>query len=147
MKQTMNKTQREYMEAKARVAALVDRQKQMERAYIATHGIVNPDGSTPERIYCIEDDDVFERANEESDAEIVACGLEAERSAASAALRAAEDGLIGFGLSLVPAGVRATLEKKAKESHAVRLKLIELAFRLDVSTVPKQASGRRTDHD
>lgn len=140
MKQTMNKAQRDYLEAKTRLEAVEERQKRMERAYIAAHGIANPDGCTPERIYCIDDEEAFEKANEEFSAEVAACGLEAENNTARAALKAAEDGLIEYGLSLVPVNVRGTLEQGMKERSAVRQQLIDLALRLDPSTVPSQKS-------
>ena len=137
MKRTSNKVQREYMAAKALVKTLEDQQEQMERAYITAHGITNPDGSTPERIFCIEDEAAFDKANEEQAAEMAACGLEAKYNAAMAALKTAEDRMIEYGLSLAPAGIRSTLEKGAKNSPATRQKLIDLVFRLDVSTVPR----------
>lgn len=62
---------------------------------------------------------------------------EADRNAADAALKAAEDRMIGYGLSLAPAGIRATLAKGAKVNCATRQKLIDLVLRLDVSTVPR----------
>jgi len=125
------------MAAKALVKTLEEREKEMEQAYISAHGITNPDGTTPARIYCIMDEAVFDKANEESAAEITACGLEAEYNAAQDALKAAEDRMIEYGLSLAPAGIRATLEKGAKDSYTTRQKLIDLVFRLDVSTVPR----------
>ena len=140
MKRTVNKAQRDYLEAKTRLEALEERQKRMERAYIAAHGIANPDGCTPERIYCIDDEEAFEKANEEFSAQVAACGLEAENNTARAALKAAGDGLIEYGLSLVPVGVRGTLEQGMKERSAVRQQLIDLALRLDPSTVPSQKS-------
>ncbi len=136
MKRTTNKIQREYMVAKALVETLEERKKEMEREYISAHGITNPDGTTPARIYCIMDEAVFDKANEESAAEMAACGLEAEYNAAQDALKAAEDRMIEYGISLAPAGIRATLEKGAKDNYTTRQKLIDLVFRLDVSTVP-----------
>ena len=137
MKQATNKVQREYMAAKALVQTLEEREAQIEQAYIAAHGIVNPDGTTPERIYCIMDDAIFDKANEETAAEIAACGLEAEHNAANAALKSAEDRLIEYGLSISPAGIRSTLAKGAKDNYTIRKNLIDLVLRLDVSTVPR----------
>lgn len=137
MKRTTNKVQREYMAAKALVQTLEDREREIERAYISAHSITNPDGSTPERIYCIMDDAVFDKANEETSAEIAACGLEVEHNAAKAALEAAEDRMIEYGLSIAPAGIRSTLAKGAKSNYTTRQKLIDLVFRLDVSTAPR----------
>lgn len=137
MKLTTNKIQREYMAAKALVETLEDREKEIEQAYISAHSITNPDGSTPERIYCILDESVFDKATEETAAEIAACGLEVEHNAARAALKAAEDRMIEYGLSIAPAGIRSILAKGAKSNYTTRQKLIDLVFRLDVSTVPR----------
>lgn len=83
----------------------------------------------------IEDDAAFEKANAECAALIASAGLEEELNAARAALKAAEDRLIAYGLSLAPAGVRATLEKAVRNNAATRAKVLDLTFRLDVSTV------------
>lgn len=133
-----NKIQREYITAKALVEMLEQQMEQMERAYISAHGIVNPDGTTPKLIYCITDDSAFDKANEEFSAQVAACGLEAEYNTAQDALRAAEDRLIRYGLSIAPAGVLATLEKGVKANCTIRQKLIDLVLRLDVSTVPQR---------
>ena len=135
MKKTTNNFQRAYMIAKAHVQEVESRQKEIEKKYIAEHGIVNPDGSVPELIYCMEDDAAFEKANEECSALIVAAGLEDELNAARDALKSAEDQLIVYGLSIAPAGVRSTLEKGVKENFTIRQKVLDLVFKLDVSTV------------
>ena len=111
------------------------RQEAIEKKFIADNGIVNPDGSVPEFLYCMEDDAAFEKANAECAALIASAGLEEELNAARAALKAAEDRLIAYGLSLAPAGVRATLEDAVQRNAATRAKVLDLAFRLDVSTV------------
>ena len=85
-------------------------------------------------------EEAFEKANEEFSAQVAACGLGAGNNTARAALKAAEDGLIEYGLSLVPVNVRGTLEQGMKERSAVRQQLIDLALRLDPSTVPSQKS-------
>ena len=76
-------------------------------------------------------DDVvaFEKANAEC------AGLDEELNAARAALKAAEDRLIAYSLSLAPAGVRATLEKAVQRNATTRAKALDLAFWLDASTV------------
>lgn len=135
MKRTANKFQRAYMVAKACVQEVESRQEVIEKKFIADNGIVNPDGSVPEFLYCMEDDAAFEKANAECAALIASAGLEEELNAARAALKAAEDRLIAYGLSLAPAGVRATLEKAVRNNAATRAKVLDLTFRLDVSTV------------
>lgn len=136
MKRTENKFQRSYMVAKARVEEIESRQTEIEKKYIADNGIVNPDGSVPEFLYCMDDDAAFEEANEECSALIIAAGLEEELISARAALKAAEDRLIAYGLSLAPVGVRVTLEKAVQQNATTRAKVLDLAFKLDVSTVP-----------
>jgi len=135
MKKTTNKFQRAYMVAKARVQEIESRQDEIEKKYIADKGIVNPDGSAPEFLWCMDDDAAFDKANEEVSALISAAGLETALNAAKADLKAAEDRLIAYGLSLAPAGVRATLERGVKQNATTRQKLIDLTFRLDASTV------------
>lgn len=136
MKRTTNKYQESYMEAKARVEAIEAQQEKIEKKYIADNGIVNPDGSIPKLIYCMEDEAAFDKANEECSALIVAAGLEDQHNAARAALKAAEDRLIEYALSIAPAGVRAVLQKEVKENSCTRFKVIDLVLKLDVSTVP-----------
>lgn len=61
MKRTANKFQRAYMVAKARVQEVESQQEAIEKKFIADKGIVNPDGSIPEFLYCMEDDAAFSR--------------------------------------------------------------------------------------
>lgn len=136
MKKTMNNAQRAYMIAKARVQEIESQQEEIEKKYIADKGIVNPDGSTPDFLWCMDDDAAFEKANEECSALIVAAGLESALNAARDNLKAAEDRLIAYGLSLAPAGVRATLEQGVKQNATTRQRVLDATFRLDVSTVP-----------
>lgn len=82
MKRTANKFQRAYMVAKARVQEVESQQEAIEKKFIADKGIVNPDGSVPEFLYCMEDDAAFEKANDECAALIVSAGLEEELNAA-----------------------------------------------------------------
>ena len=46
-----------------------------------------------------------------------------------------EEAMIAYGLSIAPAGIRATLERGVKENYTIRLKVIDAVFHLDVSTV------------
>ena len=124
-----------YDRAKARVQFIEAQQQEIEREYILAHKITNEDGTTPNSIYCIDDDTLFEQACDECNALIEAAGLCTAFSVARDELRAAENNLIVYGLSIAPAGVRATLEQAAKISASTRAKIIDLAFRLDISTV------------
>lgn len=137
---TTNSAQRAYMLAKAHLQALKDREAEIERAYIIAHSIRNADDTIPERVYCIDNMETFDRAVEATSAEIEGSGLwadilAADILAAEESLKAAEDAMIAYGLSIAPAGIRATLERGVKENYTIRLKVIDAVFHLDVSTV------------
>lgn len=132
---TTNSAQRAYMLAKAHLQALKDREAEIERAYIIAHSIRNADDTIPERVYCIDNMETFDRAVEATSAEIEGSGLWADILAAEESLKAAEDAMIAYGLSIAPAGIRATLEHGVKENYTIRLKVIDAVFHLDVSTV------------
>ena len=135
MKKTTNKIQELYMLTKAHLEALEDKQKELERQYILDNGIINPDGSIPNYIYCIEDEEVFNKANEEQAATTEASGLWQEILAARANLTTAEAKLIEYGLSIIPAKDRETLKKAVKENYTTHQKVIDMVLKLDVSTV------------
>lgn len=132
---TTNSAQRAYMLAKAHLQASKDREAEIERAYIIAHSIRNADDTIPERVYCIDNMETFDRAVEATSAEIEGSGLWADILAAEESLKAAEDAMIAYGLSIAPAGIRATLERGVKENYTIRLKVIDAVFHLDVSTV------------
>ena len=123
------------MLAKAHLQALKDREAEIERAYIIAHSIRNADDTIPERVYCIDNMETFDRAVEATSAEIEGSGLWADILAAEESLKAAEDAMIAYGLSIAPAGIRATLERGVKENYTIRIKVIDAVFHLVVSTV------------
>ena len=65
--------------------------------------------------------------------------LQKDDMAARAALIKAEKALVAWALSIVPAGTRATLAPAAEMDHATRKKIIDLAMRLDASTISRRA--------
>lgn len=123
------------MLAKAYLETLEDKENEQEHQYIIDKGIINPDGSIPERIYCIEDDLVFKKANEEEAATVEALALRKEMITAKKALSVAESKLIEYGLSLAPAKERDILKKSVKDNYTTRLKVIDIVLKLDVSSV------------
>ncbi len=133
---TTNSAQRAYMLAKAHLQALEDQEAEIEKAYIVAKGIRNSDGTIPEQVCCIDDMETFDRANEETAAEVEGSGLWADILEAREALKNAEDAMVAYGISLAPASIRATLERGVKEKYTIRQKMIDMVFRLDVSTVP-----------
>lgn len=140
MKRT-NIQQKNYMMAKALVDTLEAEADKIEKAYIAQHGIINPDGIVPRKIYCIEDEAAFDQANEATAPAIDALGIYEARQL----LREAEDDLIRYALSIIPAKERQVLADRCfgRNGHYVhvdvREKVIGLVFKLDVSTAPIKA--------
>lgn len=131
----MNKIQEHYMLAKAHLEALEDKENELERQYIIDNSIINPDGSIPEHIYCIEDEEIFNKANEEQAAKAEVSGLWQEILAARGILSIAEAKLIEYGLSIAPDNQRDILERAVKENYTTRLKVIDMVLKLDVSTI------------
>lgn len=131
----INKVQRNYMIAKATLQTYEEMEADIEKKYIAKNRIKNEDGETPARIYCIDDENVFDKANEETAKIIQESGLEEKINSAKENLKTAEDNMIKFALSIAPAKIRKTLEIGAKENYTTRMKLIDYTFRLDVSTL------------
>lgn len=86
-------------------------------------------------MYCIDDMDIFNRANEETARIIQENGLEEKINFAMENLKSAEENMIKFALSIVPTGIRGILERGAKENYTIRMKLIDSALKLDVSTI------------
>lgn len=131
----MNKQRRNYAMAKSYLQLCEDREHEQEAAYIRDNGITNPDGTVPERLFCIEDEKLFDQACEDYDG---SCYDTTEDTAeARKQLRAAENDLIDFGLDLL----RRTHPKQAaildrhRNDYKTREKLIDIAFRLGTRTV------------
>ena len=133
--QTTNRIQESYMLAKANLEALEETKLEIERKYMTDLGIKNVDGSTPECLWRIDDDATFETANAAVEKMLEDNGLWAEILEARELLEAAEDRLIKYGLSLAPAREREILTSAVKANYTTRLKVLDLALRLDVSTV------------
>ena len=130
----MNAVQKRYATAKAQCEAVKKQQADNIVDFIKQSGYTNPDGKIPTELYLIEDEAEFERlcdAFEKSPYDIYA-----DVTAAEQELKEAEESLIDFGLSLVPAAVREQLESGRKIWN-IREKLIDAAFRLDTKTIPE----------
>ena len=123
------------MLAKSNLSALEEIEADIERKYIAEHNIVNADGTTPTRIFCIDDDATFEKADAES-AELPEMKANfKDVLEARDLLDEAENELIAYGLSIAPEAERSVLERAAATNYTTRRKIIDLVLRLDVSTV------------
>jgi hypothetical protein len=131
----MNKYQKAYAVARALLDTLNATEEAIERKYIVDNKVVNPDGTTPDRIYCIEDEDTFDKANEGC-ADLPESKVNFQKIIeARKVLEQAENNLIAYGLSLAPAKEREILTKSAATNYTTRRKILDLAFRLDTRTV------------
>ena len=132
----MNKVQREYAKAKIAYRAAMLAEAQVEKDWIIANGYKNQDGNSPDRIFMLdcskEDFDLIStKLTDDSEHQKAYDALiETEK-----ALRVAEDNLIEYGLSIVPAGVAETL-RKVKNEYKYRNHLIEAVIALDTRTIP-----------
>lgn len=131
----MNKVQRNYMVAKAALQIYEEMAVDIEKKYIIENGITNEDGKIPNRVYCIRDMDVFNKANEETEKTIKESGIEEKINTARKNLESAEENIIKFALSISPSRIRETLKKGARENYKIRMELINLTLHLDTSTI------------
>ena len=134
----MNKQQKAYLQAKAVLETLELQERELEYKYILDHNIINEDGNIPKQIFCIDNDEIFEKANHELAQATEESGLWQKILDAREMLKQAENDLIEYGLSIIPtthANEKETLTRAAKTNYTVRRKIIDLVFRLDTSTV------------
>lgn len=109
-----------------------------ERAFLEARGATDRRGLPARRLWRVEDDATFDALEAEYQADSEAVELQGAEMAARAALIKAEKALVAWALSIVPAGVRATLAPAAETNRATRKKIIDLAMRLDASTVSRR---------
>ena len=109
-----------------------------ERAFLEARGATDRRGLPARRLWPVEDDATYDALEAEYQADPEAVELQGAEMAARAALIKAEKALVAWALSIVPAGVRATLAPAAETNRATRNKIIDLAMRLDASTVSRR---------
>ena len=133
----MNKIQMAYALAKAQHDAIKDENDKREAEYCAKRGYLTGEGNPALHVWMIDDETIFEAANEEF------CRLNEQGGndeiKAREVLKAAENALIEWGLSIMPRGMakeRDTLRREGERLLKVRKQLIDLAFRVDARTIP-----------
>lgn len=131
----MNAQQRNYATAKAYSETCEAAEAEKEAQYIKDKDITNKDGSTPERLYMIEDESLFDSVLEDFTGSKY--DLSDQTQEAKRPLRIAEDELINCCLNLfkrVYPKQAATLEAH-RNNFGTREKLIDIAFRLDTRII------------
>lgn len=128
----MNRIQQNYAMAKARLDAIKEQQNKNEADFIRESGYVNDDGTVPSHLWMMDDETRFDELSEQfdsSDRNLFYKVRDAEKE-----LKKAEDALIDFGLSVSPVEIRNTLTRN-RNNWKIREQLVNLAFRLDATTV------------
>ena len=131
----MNKEQKNYAVAKAAYQSLEELLDREEKEYIKDKGILNHDGFAPEHLWTMDDEEAFNIHNEVFGKAVEKSGLQKKINEARESLKKAEDELIAFGISLAPKTEQKVLESGCKKSIRIREKMLDMAFRLDTSTV------------
>lgn len=126
----MNTQQRNYAAAKAYLETCEAAEAEKESQYIK-----DKDGSTPERLYMIEDESLFDSVLEDFTGSKY--DLSDQTQEAKRLLRVAEDELINYGLNLLKRHYpeQAAILDKHRSDYKTREKLIDIAFRLDTRTI------------
>ena len=135
----MNTTQKNYTLAAAHFAAVKAEQNAAEAAYCKEHGYTDDEGKPATAIFRIDDPVLFDCAT--ADFDTLHPEFEGQYNTARNALKAAENALIEYGLSIMPEVYkekREALRKAASERITARMELIKYVMRLDASTVPDQ---------
>lgn len=123
----MNKYAENYLIAKAALDAAIEAENELEEAFLAEKGYSN------KRIFTIENEQEFDLLNNEFGNLLESNGMQAIRYEASEAKVAAEEELINFALSIVPAKEKSILEKAAKSNWKTRQQIIDLALKYEPS--------------
>lgn len=134
--------QRTYNQARRASELAGARASAHERAFLAARGATDRHSQPARCLWQIENDAVFDALEAEYQADPEAVKLQKADMVARAALIKAERDLVAWALSIVPAGVRSTLAPVAETDHATRKKIIDLAMRLDASTISRRGPGR-----
>lgn len=135
-KNTMNTEQKAYAIALAEFEVIKEMRYQVEKDYIKTFNLTDENGEPLKSLLDIEDEDLWEKHDATFESMLNEISWKEKWIAADKKKTAAENKLIEYGLSIVPAGVRETLKRNV-HIFKIRKKLLDLAFRLDTSTVKK----------
>lgn len=132
-----NEQQRGYKQAQRASELAKASSAAHEAAFLAAKGATDRRGRPARQLWQVENDAVFDALEVEYQADPEAVKLQKADMAARAAFIKAEKDLVAWALSIVPAGVRDTLAPAAETDHATRKKIIDLALRLDASTISR----------
>ena len=121
-----NEIQKNYLFAKAAWQACHEIQVEKYNDFLVTKGLTEDDVNDDNFAVLSAEYDIFAKAEIENTA------------LAWNNYRLAENTLIDFGLALAPAKTRETLANGAKRKLDIKNKLVDLALKLDTSTLPPE---------
>ena len=131
----MNNEQIAYMAAKALYETEAQTQKSLEKAWLKSIGAKNEDGTTPDSLWAYDGpEEDFDRIYTAYENSISMQAAAMRVDLALKDLKQAEEKLVDFALSIAPANIRDVLQANRRK-WKVRQKIIDLAFRLDASTL------------
>lgn len=121
----MNPYAKNYLRAKTALEAAQKAESDLEEVFLAERGYIN------KRIYTIDNEKEFDRLNQEFEKLLEKNGMQSARHEATKAKITAEEELIRFALSIVPAKEKAILEQAAGTNWKVREQIIDLALKYE----------------
>ena len=131
----MNKQQRDYEKAKQAKRRVEMKMEAREETFLKGRRLMDSEGTEADRLYKIEDEALLDMACKEFDLLPGIPELNKEYARAGEALRAAEEALVEYALSIAPPATARTLRESAKNNYTIRQKIITLTMKLDTKTV------------
>lgn len=131
MKSTKADYQEKYTISKNYLQALEAAHDTMNGQCIIKMNVKNADGTIPQKIYEIEDDETFEKIISMAEKISDRSGLWDQIIKARQRMNEAEFDLIQYALSIVPAELRVSLELPAQQHYMLKQTLLNLALRYD----------------
>ena len=131
----MNKQLRDYAKAKQAKTRAEMKMEAREESFLKGSGLMDSEGTEADRLYKIEDEALFDMACKNFDALPGIPELNEEYARAGEALRAAEEALVEYALSIAPQATARTLRESVKDNYTIRQKIITLTMKLDTTTV------------
>lgn len=131
----MNKQQRDYEKAKQAKRRVEMKMEAREETFLKGRRLMDSEGTEADRLYKIEDEALSDMACKEFDLLPGIPELNKEYARAGEALRAAEEALVEYALSIAPPATARTLRESAKNNYTIRQKIITLTMKLDTKTV------------
>lgn len=111
----MNKQQRDYEKAKQAKQRVEMKMEAREESFLKGRGLMDSEGTEADSLYKIEDEALFDMACKEFDLLPGIPELNKEYARAGEALRAAEEALVEYALSIAPPATARTLRESAKK--------------------------------